>query len=135
MNVTLKKKKKKKKPGRWLGEARSESPARGSGAVYSTSQGSCETVAGGGDGALVAAAPRCASFRAFVLCRAMRNSRMFFLELLDHHNFSIKLRGDYPICNMRTSTHSKWTPDSCSACQGGTYMVWHGAKTAQTRQS
>ena len=52
--------------------ARSESPARGTGAVCGASKGSRESVAGAGGGALVAAAPLCASSRAFVLYRAMR---------------------------------------------------------------
>jgi hypothetical protein len=59
-------------PERWLGGARSESPVRGTGAVYSAFKGSFESVAGGGDGAFVAAPPRCAVSRAFVLYRAMR---------------------------------------------------------------
>jgi len=53
--------------------ARSESCPRGTGgAVYGVCKGSCESVAGGGDGAFVAPAPLCANSRAFVLYRAMR---------------------------------------------------------------
>jgi hypothetical protein len=55
-----------------VGGARSEGPARGAGAVYGASKGSYESVAGGGDGALVAAAALCASSRAFMLYRTMR---------------------------------------------------------------
>ena len=51
---------------------RSESRARGTGAIYSVSNAPCESVAGGGDGAFVAAAPLCARSRAFVLYRAKR---------------------------------------------------------------
>ena len=40
--------------------------------IYGASKGSCESVAGGSDGALVAAAPLCARSRAFVLYRAKR---------------------------------------------------------------
>jgi len=47
-------------PERWLGGTRSESHARGTGAVYGESKGSCESVAGSSDGAFVAAAPLCA---------------------------------------------------------------------------
>ena len=46
-------------PERWPGGARSEHPARGTGAVYDASQGSCESITGGGDGAFVAEAPLC----------------------------------------------------------------------------
>jgi hypothetical protein len=59
-------------PERWLGGARSERPARGTDAVYGVSKESCESVAGGSDGAVVAAAPLCANSHAFVLYRAMR---------------------------------------------------------------
>jgi hypothetical protein len=59
-------------PERWLGGACSEKPALGTGSVYGASQASCESVAGGGDGAFVAAPPRCANSRAFVLYHAMR---------------------------------------------------------------
>jgi len=52
--------------------ARSESRARGTGAVYGASKAPCESVIGGGDGTLVAAAPLCARSRAFVLYRARR---------------------------------------------------------------
>jgi len=59
-------------PRRGSAAARSERPARGTGAVCGASQGSCESAAGAGGGAFVAAAPLCASSRAFVLYRAMR---------------------------------------------------------------
>jgi hypothetical protein len=60
--------------------ARSESCARGTGAVYGVSKGSCESVASGSDGAFVAAAPLCARSRASVhLCHIApsANSRLF----------------------------------------------------------
>jgi len=52
--------------------ARAESRACGAGAVYGASKGSSESVGGGSDGVLVAAAPLCARSRAFVLYRAKR---------------------------------------------------------------
>jgi len=52
--------------------ARAKSRACGAGAVYGASEGSSESVVGGSDGALVAAAPLCARSRAFVLYRAKR---------------------------------------------------------------
>jgi len=70
--------------------ARSESRARGAGAVYVASNAPFEYVIGGGDGALVAAAPLCAISRAFVLYRAKRQfSACSFLELLDHQPANI----------------------------------------------
>ena len=59
-------------PEMWLGGARSESPARGAGVVYGAYKRSYESVAGGGDGAFVAAPPRCANPRTLVLYRALR---------------------------------------------------------------
>ncbi len=64
-------------PERWLGGARSESPARGTGAIYGASKGLCQSVAGGGDGALVVTAALCANSRAFVLYPAMRSLSLF----------------------------------------------------------
>jgi len=40
----------------------------------------------------------------------------------------------HPICIMKTSTHSKRSPDSGSACQGDKGMVGHGAKSARDRK-
>jgi len=59
-------------PRRGSAAARSESPAWGAGAVYGAYTRSYEGVAGGGDGAFVAAAPRSANSRTFVLYRALR---------------------------------------------------------------
>ena len=62
----------KNRPKRGSAAARSESPARGAGTVCGAFKGSCESVAGSGGGAFVAAAPLCARSRAFVLYRALR---------------------------------------------------------------
>ena len=60
-------------------------PNRGAGAVYGAYQRPYESVAGGGDGAFVAAGPLCANSRAFVLYRAMRYD-FVVQELADHQN-------------------------------------------------
>ena len=62
----------KKRPRAGSAGARAESRARGTGAVYVASTTPHESVAGGSDGAVVAAAPLCARSRAFVLYRAKR---------------------------------------------------------------
>jgi len=80
----------KNRPRAGSAGARSEGRARGAGAVYVASNALFESVIGGGDGALVAAAPLCARSRAFVLYRAKRQySPCSFLELLDQQPANI----------------------------------------------
>jgi len=62
----------KNRPRAGSAGARAGKRACGAGVVYGACKGSCESVAGGSDGALVAAAPLCARSRAFVLYRAKR---------------------------------------------------------------
>jgi hypothetical protein len=122
------------------GGARSESRARGTGAVYCASEGSCETVVNCGDGAFVAAAPLCAHLRTFRLNRyqtlVSEITFISFVEVRNHQNSHTKVSS----CHHKAPQAQPQRPKTKrarfeSVRHGSKYMTMHGAISAGKRKS